>query len=78
MSTVVQGPDLMLPEEVAGAFRVRTAQVTRWAKAGKLACIQTPGRHRRYFRAEVQAFLNGTPLSAEQVAKLRDQIGGAR
>lgn len=43
---------LLTPGEVASRFRVDPKTVTRWAKAGLLPFIQTPGGHRRY-RAEV-------------------------
>lgn len=49
--------DLMLPSEVAALFRVDPKTVTRWAKAGKLACVRTLGGHRRYWRAEVDALV---------------------
>ena len=51
-------PDLMTPGEVARAFSVDPMTVTRWARAGKLATIRTPGGHRRYSRAEVETRLN--------------------
>ena len=52
-------PDLLTPAEVAAIFRVTTAQVARWAKAGRLNSIRTLGNHRRFDTAEVLAFLNG-------------------
>jgi excisionase family DNA binding protein len=51
---------LMTPAEVAGAFRVDPKTVTRWAKAGRLTAIRTPGGHRRYRESEIRALLNGT------------------
>jgi putative resolvase len=36
------------------------AEVARWAKAGKLTCVRTPGGHRRYKASEVGALRNGT------------------
>lgn len=47
--------DLLTPAEVAQAFRVHPKTVTRWAKTGRLTSIRTPGNHRRYSRAEVNA-----------------------
>jgi excisionase family DNA binding protein len=44
---------LLTPSEVAGRFRVDPKTVTRWAKAGLLPCIKTPGGHRRYPAAVV-------------------------
>ena len=49
--------ELMSPADVAAVFGVDPKTVTRWAKAGKLACIRTPGGHRRFKRADVEALL---------------------
>jgi excisionase family DNA binding protein len=59
MSTPVQAEELLTPAEVAAMWRVDTKTVNRWAKAGKLTSIRTPGGHRRYRRAEVEALLRG-------------------
>ncbi len=60
-------PDrLLTPTEVAALFRVDPKSVVRWAKAGKLAAIKTPGGHHRFRRTEVLALLGGqvvTPSS---------------
>ncbi len=53
------GPALLLPHEVAEKLRVDPKTVTRWAKAGKLASIRTPGGHRRYKASEVDVFAEG-------------------
>ena len=55
----VEPSTLLTPAEVARAFRVNPVTITRWAKAGKLTSLQTPGRGRRYYRAEVEALLAG-------------------
>ena len=47
---------LLTPGQVAKKFAVDPKTVTRWAKAGKLAAIRTPGGHRRYRESEVEAF----------------------
>ena len=64
MATILQGvPEsplgepLLTPAEVAAAFRVDPATVTRWAKAGKLSSVRTLGGHRRYREAEVRELL---------------------
>lgn len=44
---------LMTPAEVAEAFRVDTATVTRWARAGLLNPVFTLGGHRRYRASEI-------------------------
>src|SRR5690606_19258262 len=51
--------DLMTPAEVAQAFRVDPKTVSRWAVAGRLTSVRTPGGHRRYLRREVEALLLG-------------------
>ena len=50
---------LLTPAEVASLFRVDPKTVTRWAKAGKISSIQTPGGHRRFRESEVRALLDG-------------------
>lgn len=47
------GTELMTPGEVADLFGVDPRTVTRWANAGKLRPLRTPGGHRRYRAAEV-------------------------
>lgn len=47
------------PAEVAAMFRVDPKTVTRWARQGLLTAIRTPGGHRRYLAAEVDALLRG-------------------
>ncbi|WP_281196840.1 BldC family transcriptional regulator [Microtetraspora niveoalba] len=55
--------DLMTPGEVAVLFRVDPKTVGRWAAAGLIPFIRTPGGHRRYRRTDVDAFLSvgGSP-----------------
>ena len=53
---------LLTPAEVATAFGVDRRTVTRWVLEGKLppeSYIRTPGRHRRYHRAYIEALLRG-------------------
>lgn len=47
-------PRLLTPGEVAELFGVDPRTVTRWARAGKLHPLRTPGGHRRYHASEVQ------------------------
>ncbi len=56
----VTGPELMKPGEVARLFRVCDKTVWKWADAGKLNAVRTPGGTRRYYRDEVEALLNGS------------------
>ena len=49
---------LLTPGEVATLFRVDPKTVTRWATAGRLGSIRTPGGHRRFRESEVRDLLN--------------------
>lgn len=49
--------EMLTPAEVAREFRVDPKTVTRWAKAGKVSFIRTPGGHRRYPVAEIRKLL---------------------
>jgi excisionase family DNA binding protein len=53
------GDRLMTPGEVAALFRVDPKTVTRWAAAGRISSIRTPGGHRRFRESEVKALLEG-------------------
>lgn len=48
---------LLKPGEVAAVFRVDPKTVTRWATAGLISSIRTPGGHRRFRESAVRAFL---------------------
>jgi excisionase family DNA binding protein len=49
---------LLTPAEVAALFRVDPKTVTRWAAAGRISAIRTPGGHRRFRESEVTALLD--------------------
>src|SRR5881227_1672131 len=51
------GDRLLTPGEVAALFRVDPKTVTRWASAGRIGSIRTPGGHRRFRETEVRALL---------------------
>jgi excisionase family DNA binding protein len=51
------GERLLTPGEVAGLFRVDPKTVTRWATAGRIGSIRTPGGHRRFRESEVKTLL---------------------
>lgn len=53
------GSRLLTPGEVAVLFRVDPKTVTRWAAAGRLSSIRTPGGHRRFRESEVRHLLDG-------------------
>lgn len=62
---VVRAPQrdrLLTPGEVATLFRVDPKTVTRWASAGRIGSIRTPGGHRRFRESEVRALLRGEGL----------------
>lgn len=50
---------LLTPGEVAAVFRVDPKTVTRWAAAGRISSIRTPGGHRRFPESAVRALLEG-------------------
>ena len=58
------GDRLLTPGEVAALFRVDPKTVTRWAAAGRIGSIRTPGGHRRFRESEVRALLEGEGLGA--------------
>lgn len=60
-----QGDKLMTPAEVAHLFRVDPKTVTRWAAAGRIGSIRTPGGHRRFRESEVRALLEAETLIME-------------
>ncbi|MCA1823098.1 MAG: BldC family transcriptional regulator [Mycobacteriales bacterium] len=49
----------MTPGEVAALFRVDPKTVTRWAVAGRIGSVRTPGGHRRFRESEVRSLLRG-------------------
>lgn len=51
---------LLSPGEVAHLFGVDPKTVTRWAQAGKLTSIRTPGNHRRYSALEIYRMLDAS------------------
>lgn len=48
---------LLTPGEVAKLFRVDPKTVTRWAAAGRIASVRTPGGHRRFHESEIIPWL---------------------
>jgi excisionase family DNA binding protein len=56
---------LLTPGEVANLFRVDPKTVTRWAAAGRIGSIRTPGGHRRFRESEVRALLTGEMVMAD-------------
>jgi excisionase family DNA binding protein len=60
------GDRLLTPGEVATLFRVDPKTVTRWASAGRIGSIRTPGGHRRFRESEVRGLL--ATLTSEATA----------
>jgi excisionase family DNA binding protein len=54
---------LLTPGEVAALFRVDPKTVTRWAAAGRISSIRTPGGHRRFRESEIRALLGADPAA---------------
>jgi excisionase family DNA binding protein len=64
---------LLTPGEVASLFRVDPKTVTRWAAAGRINSIRTPGGHRRFRESEIRDLLRqdgaaATPAPAQRAA----------
>lgn len=57
---------LLTPGEVALMFRVDPKTVTRWASAGRIGSIRTPGGHRRFRESEVRAMLSDLTIEASR------------
>ena len=59
--------EALTPSEVAGIFGVDPKTVTRWAQNGKISSFRTPGGHRRYWRSDVEAYMeaNTTKVKTE-------------
>lgn len=49
--------EMIAPGEVARMFGVDPKTVIRWANAGKVPSIRTPGGHRRFSRKDVEKLL---------------------
>ncbi|MEH1012395.1 BldC family transcriptional regulator [Micromonospora sp. CPCC 206060] len=73
------GDRLLTPGEVAALFRVDPKTVTRWAAAGRIGSIRTPGGHRRFRESEVRALLEGEGMldESEDVASRPRNAGPA-
>ncbi len=67
---------LLTPGEVATLFRVDPKTVTRWAAAGRISSIRTPGGHRRFRESEVRALLRGGEATVATPAQIPTQPVG--
>lgn len=68
------GDRLLTPAEVASLFRVDPKTVTRWAAAGRLSSIRTPGGHRRFRESEIRALLDGELVDTADAARSADPL----
>src|SRR4051794_4154699 len=73
---VVESRDrLLTPGEVASLFRVDPKTVTRWAAAGRINSIRTPGGHRRFRESEIRELLRQDGAKAAVPAPAPRQAG---
>jgi excisionase family DNA binding protein len=62
---------LLKPGEVAVIMRVDPKTVTRWAKAGRVKSMRTPGGHHRFRESLVRQLLDeGFDPVAEEAAEV--------
>ncbi len=63
-------PPYLRTGQVAALFGVDPKSVLRWAKRGRLPCVRTPGGHRRYPQAAIEALVHelGAALRVEAEA----------
>ncbi len=59
---------LLTPGVVALMFRVDPKTVTRWASAGRIGSIRTPGGHRRFRESEVHGLLADLTVRPSQAS----------
>ena len=65
---------LMTPAEVGVLFRVDPKTVGRWASAGRIRSIRTPGGHRRFLRSEMQDLLDPADPSLAAIPPVQGRI----
>src|SRR3977135_4465450 len=64
---------LLTPGGCAAFFRVDPKPVTRWASAGRIGSIRTPGGHRRFRESEVRSLLRGVDSEVSVPAQTTPQ-----
>ncbi len=73
---LMESPEqLLTPGEVAVMFRVDPKTVTRWASAGRIGSIRTPGGHRRFRESEISRLLTDGPLTHRSPPVHHDPTG---
>lgn len=71
---------LLTPAEVAAMFRVNRKTVTRWARAGKISAIRTPGGHHRFWASEVRRYMaemEGASASSSEAGEAPEPSAGS-
>jgi excisionase family DNA binding protein len=66
--------EMLTVGEVARLAGVDPKTVTRWARAGKLRAIRTPGGHRRYRRTDVDVLLKGPKVAPATRAEVETML----
>lgn len=66
--------ELMSIGETADTLRVSIDTLRRWDQSGKLKSIKSEGGHRRYYRSEIELFLNDLYALAKDWTKNNIQI----
>lgn len=69
--------DFIGTDEAARIAGVGPTAVKRWADQGVLPCIRTPGGHRRFARAEVDALIQARRQQPQAAVGLLDQLLGS-
>lgn len=55
---------ILTTKQVAEVFAVTPSTVVKWAEAGRISFFRTPGGHRRYLQADVEALRDSTKSAA--------------
>jgi excisionase family DNA binding protein len=69
--------EYLTPAAVAAIFFVDPKTVTRWAIAGKLPAIRTPGGHRRFLRSDVMTLIDPVHAGHLTVPSLCEAVPGS-
>ena len=48
---------LLTINDVARIFQVSKQAIRHWTNSGRLACVRTPGGHRRFRRSDIERIL---------------------
>jgi MerR family transcriptional regulator, light-induced transcriptional regulator len=67
--------ELLSTRDVAAWLGVSEATVKRWSDAGMIACIRTPGGHRKFRKIDVRRLVEGNDAAGTPVAPQDPQPG---